>query len=311
MFLLLSKLRAVPTSFVSLFLVLRIRRFDAFRSSSVGFSWRRWRTISCTNLGKLAGRKYTYPVVLLCTGTRRSSARGGSDRKSRLAGVRLSGSTSPLRSTLIHRLSLRGDSFRISRVHIPLLPRKMNFVQYYDEAAVKSALRGQIEHYFSKQNLVRDIFLRQRMDREGYIPCEMLFGFPRVRAMCFSIEFMLAAIKDSDVLDVDIENEKVRVKGSWKAWLFPSSDGTLGVPLYSKFPRHSASMMTPINQYSTHLSPSAASSDELSTDEETASESVISTPSTPTRSSTQSTPSASPVPKVSLSVDAAEWTPSY
>jgi la-related protein 1 len=194
----------------------------------------------------------------------------------------------------------------------------MNFMQYYDEAAVRAALRTQIEHYFSKQNLVRDIFLRQRMDREGYIPCEMLFGFPRVRAMCFSIEFMLAAVADSEVLDVDVKNEKVRVTGSWKTWLFPSSDGTLGVPLYTKFPRqeeaaNAAAVMMPEQR----MKPVAEtplvgnSSDESTTDDESASDSAMSTPSTPTRSSARSTPSASPVPKASLSVDAAEWTPSF
>lgn len=192
----------------------------------------------------------------------------------------------------------------------------MNFMQYYDEAAVRAALRAQIEHYFSKQNLVRDIFLRQRMDREGYIPCEMLFGFPRVRSMCFSIEFMLASVADSDVLDVDTKNEKVRVKGSWKTWLFPSSDGTLGVPLYTKFPRQNGSAKMAVEEQRmlpVPASPMArnSSADEASTDDESASDSAMSTPSTPTRSSARSTPSASPVPKVSLSVDAAEWTPSF
>jgi hypothetical protein len=193
----------------------------------------------------------------------------------------------------------------------------MNFMQYYDEDAVRAALRAQIEHYFSKQNLVRDIFLRQRMDREGYIPCEMLFGFPRVRSMCFSIEFMLAAVADSDVLDVDTKNEKVRAKGSWKTWLFPSSDGTLGVPLYTKFPRQDGGAKMAVEEQRmlpVPASPRAGNSsadESSSTDDESASDSATSTPSTPTRSSARSTPSASPVPKASLSVDAAEWTPSF
>lgn len=197
----------------------------------------------------------------------------------------------------------------------------MNFMQYYDENAVKAALRAQIEHYFSKQNLVRDIFLRQRMDREGYIPCEMLFGFPRVRSLCYSIEFMLESVADSVLLDVDIENEKIRVKDNWKTWLFPSSDGTLGVPLYTKFPRQSTMQQQQRMMAVSGGSNYTATDSDGSINDETDSDSGMSTPTTPTRTSARSTPSASPLPKASpdndkrsktgLSIDAAEWSPSF
>lgn len=201
----------------------------------------------------------------------------------------------------------------------------MNF--YYDPTHVQTALRAQVEHYFSTENLVRDVYLRRRMDIEGYIPCEMLFGFPRVRQMCFSIEFMLEAVKGSHLLDVDFENEKIRVRGDWKKWLFPSSDGTLGVPLYSKFPRqqlrqqqHPAAMpplapsaTAPFSQGKGGVdsgSDSSNSTSALSSDSEE-SDASPSIPSTPTRQSKSPSPAATPSSKAGLSVTAPEWTPTF
>jgi la-related protein 1 len=203
----------------------------------------------------------------------------------------------------------------------------MNF--YYDPAQVQTALRAQVEHYFSTENLVRDVYLRRRMDVEGYIPCEMLFGFPRVRQMCYSIEFMLEAVKDSQVLDVDLENEKVRVRGDWKKWLFPSSDGTLGVPLYSKFPRQQpqqqqqqpAAAVQPLTPSPTPPfaqakdgvdsgSDSSASTSAPSSDSEE-SDASPSIPSTPTRQSNSPSPAPTPSSKAGLSAAAAEWTPTF
>jgi la-related protein 1 len=43
-----------------------------------------------------------------------------------------------------------------------------------------AAVRQQIEYYFSVENLCKDMFLRQRMDAEGWIPLPVIAGFNRV-----------------------------------------------------------------------------------------------------------------------------------
>ena len=45
----------------------------------------------------------------------------------------------------------------------------MNF-QFADPAMLAPILCAQVEHYFSTDNLIRDVYLRQRMDKEGWIP---------------------------------------------------------------------------------------------------------------------------------------------
>jgi len=37
------------------------------------------------------------------------------------------------------------------------------------------------EYYLSKENLIKDFFLRRQMDADGWIPVELLASFRRVR----------------------------------------------------------------------------------------------------------------------------------
>ena len=114
------------------------------------------------------------------------------------------------------------------------------FPQYQDPSPM---LCQQIEFYYSDHNLVKDIYLRQRMDVEGWVPCAMLFDFPRVKQMCFGIEFLLAACENSTLIEVSHEHEKIRLRQGWKKWLYPGQDGNMGVPLYTKFPRAASPMI--------------------------------------------------------------------
>ena len=159
-----------------------------------------------------------------------------------------------------------------------------------DPAALAPILCLQIEHYFSTENLVRDIYLRQRMDIEGWVPCAMLFDFPRVQAMCYGVDFLMAACANSKVIEVNSEHEKVRLRQGWKKWLYPGQDGNMGVPLYKKFPRTPSPLL---QQYAEISSASDNESEPASP--------ASSAPPTPSRASMN----------VSLSVDAAEWKPDF
>ena len=52
-----------------------------------------------------------------------------------------------------------------------------------DARPLDVAVRAQIEWYFSVDNLARDVFLRSRMDAEGFVPLEVLLSFRRVERM--------------------------------------------------------------------------------------------------------------------------------
>lgn len=86
-----------------------------------------------------------------------------------------------------------------------------------DTESVKKAIRKQVEYYFSETNLTGDFFLRRKMDSEGYIPIALIASFHRILALTADVSLVIAAIKESDKLDM-LDNYKVRTKISPTAW---------------------------------------------------------------------------------------------
>jgi la-related protein 1 len=90
------------------------------------------------------------------------------------------------------------------------------------------------EFYFSPDNLVRDIFLRQHMDVDGYVPLAFVGSFQAVYSVHQDYASLLEAVKSSESVELDLENEKVRLRDGWQKWLWPNADGGYGVPRYIK-----------------------------------------------------------------------------
>ena len=102
----------------------------------------------------------------------------------------------------------------------------------------KSAVE-QVEYFFSTDELVRNLYLRKQMDVEGYSPAAIVFNFPSVLMYGIPYQELLDALKDSKYVDVDFENDCLRVKGGeeeYKKWLFPNGDGTFGCAKWIKEP---------------------------------------------------------------------------
>ena len=64
------------------------------------------------------------------------------------------------------------------------------------------AVRQQIEYYLSLDNLVRDLFLRAKMDADGWIPLTIIAGFNRVRVMTSDVALIAAALLNSPVAEL-------------------------------------------------------------------------------------------------------------
>ena len=58
------------------------------------------------------------------------------------------------------------------------------------------------EYYFSEENLMKDFFLRRKMDSEGYLPASLIASFRRVQALVYDVNFIVQAVKGSDVIEV-------------------------------------------------------------------------------------------------------------
>lgn len=127
------------------------------------------------------------------------------------------------------------------------------FVPHMDPKVTAEQAKKQLEYYFSPENLVRDIFLRQNMDVDGYVPVIMVANFQAVYMIHQDYASLLDALRSSTVVELDLLNEKIRVRDGWQKWLWPNFSGGFGLPRYLKL---NPSMNN--DTQSRHSSPSAA-----------------------------------------------------
>ncbi|XP_017766146.1 PREDICTED: la-related protein 1 isoform X3 [Eufriesea mexicana] len=85
-----------------------------------------------------------------------------------------------------------------------------NFVNV-NVTTLKEFLRNQIEYYFSEENLLRDFFLRRKMDAQGFLPITLIASFYRVQTLTTDVGLVIEAIMESDKLEL-VDGFKVRTK---------------------------------------------------------------------------------------------------
>ena len=81
------------------------------------------------------------------------------------------------------------------------------------EEILKAAIKKQMEYYFSEENLMKDYFLRKKMDGEGYLPLSLVASFHRVQNMTQDLNLIIAAITDSKMIEIK-DGVKVRERKS-------------------------------------------------------------------------------------------------
>jgi len=105
-------------------------------------------------------------------------------------------------------------------------------------AEAKVKVTKQIEYFFSTAELSRNTYLRHQMDTQGYLPAAIVFNFPSVVAYGVPYQDLIQHISEaSSFLDVDVENETMRVNVGWETWLYPNGEGGLGCPRWIKQPQ--------------------------------------------------------------------------
>ncbi|XP_030527146.2 la-related protein 1C-like [Rhodamnia argentea] len=89
------------------------------------------------------------------------------------------------------------------------------------DPSLPSHIVHQIEYYFSDDNLVKDEFLKAKMDTEGWVPISLIASFPRVMSLTTSIQFILESLRGSMV--VEVQDDKVRRRNEWAKWIYRGS----------------------------------------------------------------------------------------
>ncbi|KAK7422193.1 hypothetical protein QQX98_001716 [Neonectria punicea] len=97
---------------------------------------------------------------------------------------------------------------------------------YWDNMVVPM-LKSQIEYYFSIENLCKDMYLRARMDSQGFVPLHFIAAFKRMRDLSPDLTLIRAVCEES----VDVEYivgeddcERLRRREDWQKFVLPMEE---------------------------------------------------------------------------------------
>ncbi|KUI53991.1 hypothetical protein VP1G_01367 [Cytospora mali] len=95
-----------------------------------------------------------------------------------------------------------------------------------DYSLIHQALKAQIEYYFSATNLPKDVFLREHMDSQGFVPLEFIADFSRVRGIS---QRNLNLVREACVDSKEVEyvfgdgEELLRRRDGWEKYVLPEA----------------------------------------------------------------------------------------
>ncbi|KAJ3559164.1 hypothetical protein NM688_g507 [Phlebia brevispora] len=81
-------------------------------------------------------------------------------------------------------------------------------------------LLGQLEYYLGADNLAHDLFLRQKMDKRGWIAIHILASFPRVRTLTYDHQLVKDILTLSSL--VEVKGDWVRIH-RWEQYVLPDA----------------------------------------------------------------------------------------
>lgn len=87
-----------------------------------------------------------------------------------------------------------------------------------------AAVAAQIEYYFSVENLCKDLFLRRKMDDDGWIPLAVIASFNRVRMLTADVGVILQALLGSQVIQTSPDGLKMRPQSNHQNWVLPKGE---------------------------------------------------------------------------------------
>jgi la-related protein 1 len=101
----------------------------------------------------------------------------------------------------------------------------------YDSATTaypQETIMHQVEYYFSEDNLVKDLFLRKKMDKKGWVKLELVLSFNKVKELKADYKSLIQAIRTSTKLELSETEDYVRTVNSPEMW--PLEDDIKGIP---------------------------------------------------------------------------------
>ena len=135
-----------------------------------------------------------------------------------------------------HRMSLPNGTSRLQTLQpqfgsyeYPMAPLSAMPLQpqpYWDNF-VMDVLKNQIEYYFSIENLCKDMYLRKRMDSQGFVNLHFIAAFKRIRELTSDMAMLRAVCEASTEIDFVVgedEIERLRRRTAWDSFVLPKED---------------------------------------------------------------------------------------
>jgi len=100
----------------------------------------------------------------------------------------------------------------------------MPYPGYGEADQLWSSIAGQLEYYFSINNLIKDMFLRKHMDSQGFVLLDVVANFPRMKRATQDIDLLQAVCKTSAVVQIRVGEdgkERLRASQGWDKFLLP------------------------------------------------------------------------------------------
>lgn len=83
-------------------------------------------------------------------------------------------------------------------------------------------LLGQIEYYFSRDNVAKDKYLRDRMDSKGWVPIGVLQSFPRIKRLNVSDDQIRETLQLSQFVEVQYNHLRM-AREDWRNFVLPTA----------------------------------------------------------------------------------------
>lgn len=107
------------------------------------------------------------------------------------------------------------------------------------------AVRQQVDYYFSIDNLVKDMFLRRKMDDDGWIPTSIIAGFNRVRMLTPDLAIVTEAMRGSSLTEISAPGVALRAVDNPRQWVLPANERDVVQQPQSQPPSHATATSEP------------------------------------------------------------------
>lgn len=97
---------------------------------------------------------------------------------------------------------------------------------YFPSDSLLDLVVHQLEYYFSVDNLCKDIWMRKRMDSQGYVKLDIIQNFKRIKASTQDMNMLRFACEQAPSIEYvvgDDQQERIRRRDAWADWVLPNS----------------------------------------------------------------------------------------